>query len=195
MINNKYNFILIFTLSTLYLIITTIYFIKTSVSHIKRNTIIINNIFIVYLFLLSFITLWYTYLPGEMRNTNGNVYFNFKPFIDIIRDVKNLRSTHNTVFNFYINLYCKEAVENVILFIPFGIIVTLKTKLHNINSYINIMIFILIPLFIEILQGTIINRSFDIDDIIFNILGSLIGYIIIKFAYKQVQISNWFVTK
>lgn len=64
-------------------------------------------------------------------------------------------------------------VGNLLMFIPFGFflpIVTNKVYSHNI-----VKLALAIPVVIEIIQP-IVSRSFDIDDIIMNFVGIMIGY-------------------
>ena len=65
-------------------------------------------------------------------------------------------------------------IGNMLMFIPMGIMLPLVFK--NINKKNIFVIAILITLSIEILQP-IVGRSFDIDDIIMNFIGSIIGYL------------------
>ncbi len=67
-------------------------------------------------------------------------------------------------------------IGNVLMFVPFGILLSLCFQKIN---HKNIFIYaILIPSIIEILQP-FIGRSFDIDDIIMNFWGIIIGYFIV----------------
>lgn len=73
---------------------------------------------------------------------------------------------------------------NICLFVPFGFIVAdlinLKSGKHSfILSTLTVLI---ISLSIEVTQ-TYIGRSFDIDDIILNLLGGIIGYYIFRLFF------------
>lgn len=72
--------------------------------------------------------------------------------------------------NFY-----RQVVGNIILFMPFGFFATYYTKINKIRN-ITFMTF-LVSLTIEIVQK-FIGRSFDIDDIILNVLGGIAGFLI-----------------
>ncbi len=67
-------------------------------------------------------------------------------------------------------------IGNVLMFIPMGVLIPLCFK--NIGNKKIVIYAVLIPLIIEIFQP-IIGRSFDIDDIIMNFLGIIIGYLIV----------------
>ena len=68
-------------------------------------------------------------------------------------------------------------IANVVMFIPMGIFICLICKKINWKNIWPVAL--LIPLFIEICQ-IFIGRSFDIDDIINNFIGTIIGYSIAK---------------
>ena len=72
-------------------------------------------------------------------------------------------------------------IGNMLIFIPMGIMLPLVFK--NINKKNIFVIAILITLSIEILQP-IVGRSFDIDDIIMNFIGSIIGYLAVTIFIK-----------
>ena len=72
-------------------------------------------------------------------------------------------------------------IGNMLMFIPMGIMLPLVFK--NINKKNIFVIAILITLSIEILQP-IVGRSFDIDDIIMNFIGCIIGYLAVTIFIK-----------
>lgn len=68
-------------------------------------------------------------------------------------------------------------VGNLLMFIPMGILLSLcfkSFKKKNMFKYA-----ILIPLAIEVIQ-LVVGRSFDIDDLVMNFLGIVIGYYIVE---------------
>ena len=91
---------------------------------------------------------------------------NFIPFKEIMR------------YSLTSKLFYKNVLGNVLLFIPFGYFV--NNILKNKKILINILITLVTSVSIELIQ-IYIGRSFDIDDIILNIVGGLIGYFIYKF--------------
>ena len=72
--------------------------------------------------------------------------------------------------NFY-----RQVVGNVILFMPFGYFETYYTKISKIRNVT--LITFLVSLTIETVQRYI-GRSFDIDDIILNVIGGIAGFLI-----------------
>ena len=89
--------------------------------------------------------------------------FNIIPFKEITR--YELSSTQ-----FYINV-----IGNVILFVPFGYIIASYIKPKKI--WTNTIIAIIVSSTIEFVQLKI-GRSFDVDDILLNTVGCIIGFLI-----------------
>ena len=115
------------------------------------------------LLLLLFIT--YILLLFELV-TSRDVWLsgtNLIPFKEILRYP--VGST-----NFY-----RQVIGNIVLFIPFGFFATYYTKINRLGS-ISFITF-LVSLTIEVVQKYI-GRSFDIDDIILNVVGGILGFLI-----------------
>lgn len=106
---------------------------------------------------------------------------NFTPFKEIMR-------YETTSILFYRNV-----LGNIVLFLPFGYLITdmIIEKVGKCNIVITSVITLLTSLTIEIIQ-MFIGRSFDIDDIILNFLGGIAGFIIYKISHK---IFSWFPEK
>lgn len=94
---------------------------------------------------------------------------NFIPFKEMLR------------YEFGTKLFFKNVVGNMIMFIPFGFFTSYFLKLKKIYSVF--ILTLLTSITIETTQ-LLIGRVFDIDDILLNILGGLIGYFIFKIIYK-----------
>lgn len=72
--------------------------------------------------------------------------------------------------NFY-----RQVVGNIILFMPFGFFATYYTRVNKIRTIT--FITFLVSLTIEIVQK-FIGRCFDIDDIILNVIGGILGFLV-----------------
>lgn len=98
---------------------------------------------------------------------------NFIPFKEIMR-------YHTTSILFYRNV-----IGNIALFIPFGFMITdmIREKAHKSNVLIISLITLLTSLTIEVIQ-MFIGRSFDIDDIILNLTGGIIGFIFYHLTFQ-----------
>lgn len=139
------------------------------ISTMRILDVIINKKkFVLYkdLFFLMFIL--YMFLLFELvTSTDFESYSNnFIPFKEIMR------------YNYTSKLFYKNVLGNVLLFVPFGYFVNKVLK----NNQVLIAIFttLITSLSIEIIQMNI-GRSFDIDDIMLNLIGGVTGYFIYKF--------------
>jgi glycopeptide antibiotics resistance protein len=72
-----------------------------------------------------------------------------------------------------------NVVGNVVLFIPLGIYLPLFKKDKRV--LVNLLFIFIVSLFVEIIQGLLGIGASDIDDIILNCLGGLIGILGYKF--------------
>ena len=121
------------------------------------------------LLFLSFVL--YMFLLFELvTSTDFESYSNnFIPFKEILR------------YKLDSKLFYKNVLGNVLLFVPFGYFVC--TFLKNKKLYISFIITLITSLSIELIQMNI-GRSFDIDDIILNLCGGIIGYLIYRLLDK-----------
>lgn len=101
-------------------------------------------------------------------------FINLVPFKIIIRDIKSLINGDYLIF--LINI-----VGNILLFIPIGILMPMLWKIKD--RYV-ILIGFLISLSIEITQ-LYLGRVTDIDDLILNTSGVIIGLLVYKCVNKK----------
>ena len=112
-----------------------------------------NLIFIIYILLL------FELLTGT-ENEYGSQY-NLVPFLEILR------------YEVGSKMFIYNVVGNILLFIPFGYFVS---KFTNTKKILHIFIITVITsITIELMQVQI-GRSFDIDDILLNVIGGILGY-------------------
>ena len=93
---------------------------------------------------------------------------NFIPFREMFR------------YDFGSSKFIKNVIGNMIMFMPYGFFISYFLKLDK--KSIIIYMSIIVSLTIEVIQ-LIIGRVFDVDDIILNICGGLVGYGFYKFIY------------
>lgn len=72
-----------------------------------------------------------------------------------------------------------NVVGNVVIFIPLGTYLILFKKDKRVRT--NLLFIFIVSLFVEIIQGILAIGSSDIDDIILNCLGGLVGILGYKF--------------
>ncbi len=95
---------------------------------------------------------------------------------------KVLFETYQEVFvNGYINYFLINFLGNIILFIPFGLIIPLLWRPSTVKT---ILIGLCSSLFIEICQ-LFLTRGTDVDDLILNTTGVLLGILVFKFLQKN----------
>lgn len=88
---------------------------------------------------------------------------NFIPFKEILR------------YNITSRLFFKNVLGNMILFLPFGLFSSYYLKAEKIN--IPLILTLIASVSIEVVQ-LCIGRVFDVDDIILNVVGGILGYYI-----------------
>ena len=94
---------------------------------------------------------------------------NFIPFKEILR------------YDLGTNIFYKNTFGNMLLFLPYGVFIAKYVKTDKIS--IVLLLAFITSLSIEVIQF-LIGRVFDIDDIILNVLGCLIGYVFYRWFKK-----------
>lgn len=95
---------------------------------------------------------------------------NFIPFKEIMR------------YNITSRLFFKNVLGNMIMFLPFGFFVSYYLKSEKLT--LPLFLILIASISIEVVQLSI-GRVFDVDDIILNILGGLMGYGL-YFIFKKI---------
>ncbi len=142
------------TIFLVIIIILRIFYIKNSGKKLILHEEIFLLVFVTYILLLfELVTSRDVLLSGT----------NLVPFREILRYPIGSE-------NFY-----RQVIGNIILFIPFGFFSTYYTKINKIRHIS--LISLLVSLTIEVVQK-FIGRSFDIDDIILNVIGGIAGFLV-----------------
>lgn len=94
---------------------------------------------------------------------------NFIPFKEIMR------------YNISSHLFLKNVVGNMLMFFPFGLFISYYLKLER--PHLTILLTVIASLAIETVQMCI-GRVFDVDDILLNVIGGLVGYVIYNIIRK-----------
>ena len=95
-------------------------------------------------------------------DTNYYHGMNLKPFTEITR------------YKFGTRLFNINVFGNIMIFIPFGLFIS--SYLNSKKVYSVFFVSVITSSFVELVQLRV-GRSFDIDDIILNVVGSIIGYL------------------
>ncbi len=94
---------------------------------------------------------------------------NFIPFKEIFR------------YDIGSSLFYRNILGNLLLFLPYGIFTSHYTKINK--GYLIFILSLVTSLSIEIIQLKI-GRVFDVDDVILNVCGALLGYLLYKLFRK-----------
>lgn len=144
------------------LVIFLVVLIAIRISYIKINhekfifyKEFLNLIFIVYVLLL------FQLLTSTEMNTNSGL--NIVPFTEIFR------------YEMGSKLFIFNVIGNIVVFIPFGYFVSGYVKANKVSHIL--FISVITSLTVELVQLQI-GRSFDIDDILLNVVGSIIGFLL-----------------
>ncbi len=92
---------------------------------------------------------------------------NFTPFKEMFR------------YSFGSRLFIKNVLGNILLFVPLGFYCAYYIKAKK--NYFSFITILLSSLTIEFTQLNI-GRTFDVDDIILNVIGGIIGFLLYKFG-------------
>ncbi len=134
----------------------------------KKTNLVKYILFILYLFVL--IDLLFLRREVDMEvGINTTPFYSFKMFIPLL----------NSGYQPYRYLAIANLFGNILIFIPMGIFLPLIFRKNNNFLFVLINTF-LISLSIEVIQYYTKLGTADVDDIILNVLGSVIGFVIYK---------------
>lgn len=131
----------------------------------NKKKIILYKELLTLLFVIYVLCLFYIVTFQDVSFNNSN----FVLFREMLR------------YDFGSRLFIKNVIGNVILFLPYGFFMTYYLKLDKVKSIFGLSL--LISLTIETTQ-LMIGRVFDIDDIILNVIGGIVGFYIYKLMEK-----------
>ena len=122
----------------------------------------------IFLFFFAFyiLCLFQIVTSTDISASYGN---NFIPFKEIMR------------YKPFSALFMKNVIGNMLLFLPYGYFV--GRYFASKNKWLSIFLITLASVAIEYTQLSI-GRVFDVDDILLNVIGGTIGYMLYLFSYK-----------
>ena len=145
------------------IVMTVIVAITVRVGYLRKNNekaILYKEIFNL-LFILYILCLFHAVTYQDVSWASANLI----PFKEILR------------YDLGSNLFYRNIFGNLLLFLPYGLYITYYLDLKKPLSVMGYAF--IISLSIELIQS-IIGRVFDVDDIILNVLGALLGYFIYR---------------
>ncbi len=168
----------IWPMITIFVVVLTsirmMYFINNKKEKFVLYKELMGLVFIIYVLFLFYIVTF---------QDNNFGFSNYVPFNEILRHSVNSK------------LFFRNVIGNILLFMPLGWFITYYIKTSKV--YYALILSIIISLSIELIQ-LYIGRVFDIDDIILNVFGGVLGYVLYMILYKiksklpKVLQSNWF---
>lgn len=149
---------------------------------IRKRRAIWLSIFIVYITLLIYFLFFSDTFGRQVAYEDYR--YNLTPFAEIKRFYTRVRDTNYSMF--FINI-----IGNVVLFIPFGFLFSFiysKGGTKKCKTFIvTIFVSLVFCLAIETLQLVTRVGVFDVDDIMMNMTGTVIGYLIFLLLYCIVR--------
>lgn len=132
--------------------------------------------FIIYLVMM----VYFLFFSERMGRVPGNQYrYNLIPFTEIRRYLQ----YHQKIGSFNV---CLNLLGNVVCFIPFGFVIPILTRKQT--ALRMFLLSMLASVLVELLQLVSMLGSCDVDDIILNTLGGLIGYFLFVLGRGIVRI-------
>lgn len=148
------------------ILISSVIIISMRVVYLIKNKqkIILYKELLFLIFIIYVLCLFYVVTFGDVGWSSSN----FIPFKEMFR------------YSFGSNLFIKNVLGNIIMFIPYGFFVSYYLDLKKpLSAFLMVL---LVSVSIETTQ-LLIGRVFDVDDIILNLIGGMIGFIIYKLIY------------
>jgi len=118
-----------------------------------------------YFFIIYILCLFYVVTFQDVSWSTSN----FTPFKEIFR------------YSIGSKMFYKNVLGNMIMFIPYGFFISYFLKLTK--AYGASIIIFITSITIEITQ-LLIGRVFDVDDLLLNLIGGIIGYLIYKLIHN-----------
>ena len=132
---------------------------------LNRERLVLHEELLMLCFILYILLLYY-FVSFQDNNYGTN---NFVPFREIFR--------YKTISPLFIrNVLC-----NALLFVPFGFLISYYVKNRTVIPII--ILSTLVSCAIEFAQS-VIGRTVDIDDVILNVTGGILGYLLFKLGSK-----------
>lgn len=131
---------------------------RTTYLFVNKEKFVLHEELLKLCFIVYILSLFYVVTFQDVSWSSHN----FIPFQEILR------------YDFGSGLFYKNIFGNMLLFLPYGIVIAKYVKLDK--PSIAVIIAFITSLSIEVIQF-LIGRVFDVDDIILNVVGCLIGFL------------------
>lgn len=154
-----------YTWPTIVMAVIIAVLLRTTDLIVNRKKLVIHKELLSLSFIIYILCLFYVVTFQDVSWSSHN----FVPFKEILR------------YELGTGLFYKNIFGNMLLFVPYGIFIA---KYVNLKQPLVVgLISFMTSLSIEVIQF-LIGRVFDVDDIILNVLGCLLGYFIYRLFQK-----------
>ncbi|MEH7443704.1 VanZ family protein [Bacillus sp. JJ1122] len=154
--------------------------------HWWRETILF--LFNLYLFMVVSVTLFPFPIGFHYHNEDFLQSINIVPLISVIENINQIGTAYDGDVLFMVFLIIRNVGGNILLFMPLGFLAPILWKrFRNVKAVS--LLGLSVSVTIELLQlfqrfGGGWGRITDIDDVIFNVLGAVIGYAVYVVIFK-----------
>ena len=150
--------------------------IRVSYIRINRERFVFHKEFFNLIFVVYVLILFQLLTDAEINTISG---LNLVPFTEMFR------------YEIGSTLFYSNVIGNILVFLPFGYFVSYYVKAFRISHIV--IISAISSLTVELVQLQI-GRSFDIDDILLNVVGAVCGFLLyISFHAIQKHLPKFFV--
>ena len=126
-----------------------------------------------YFFVIYILCLFYVVTFQDVSWSTSN----FIPFKEILR------------YSIGSSMFYKNVLGNMVMFVPFGFFVSYFLKLEKLYSVT--LITLLTSVTIEVTQ-LLIGRVFDVDDLLLNLIGGIVGFLLYELVHKlRIKLPNF----
>ena len=132
----------------------------------NKQRIVLSNEMMMLTFIVYILCLFQIVTSGDVSGVHG---VNVTLFKELTR------------YQIGTRLFYRNIIGNIIMFVPFGFFTSYYLKLNK--KRIIFYLALVVSIVIELIQLKI-GRAFDVDDIILNIVGSLLGYYLYRIMDK-----------
>ncbi|MEF7654982.1 MULTISPECIES: VanZ family protein [Bacillus cereus group] len=145
---------------------------------------LISFLFAIYIGMVVAVTLFPIPISFSTSIEHIRLSINIIPFSSIIKDIGKIGVAYDGDVLFMIGIIVRNVGGNILLFMPLGFLAPIIwNKFKRIKN--TILLGLAISISIELLQLTESlfsgwGRITDIDDVVFNVIGSIVGYFICK---------------
>lgn len=139
----------------------------------NKEKVVLYKDLMFYFFIIYILCLFYVVTFQDVSWSTSN----FIPFREILR------------YSVGSSLFYKNVLGNMVMFVPFGFFVSYFLKLEKLHGIT--LITLLTSVTIEVTQ-LLIGRVFDVDDLLLNLVGGIVGFLIYQLIHNmRIKLPNF----